>query len=142
MMAERSRMAQIFVIGRITHDLNLKTSEKNNAYVRFDIAENIGSGQNMHPQYFQVCAWNEDAHRLVNANAKQGSLIWITGSLELEPYTKQDGITIDKRMKIMLDNWGFVPTTRSKYNRNSSRPKDSETTLGQESEVVDGDRDS
>ena len=94
------------------------------------------------PQYFQVCAWNEDARRLVNANAKQGSLIWISGSLELEPYTKQDGITIDKRMKIMLDNWGFIPTTRAKYNRNSSRPKDSETTLAQESEVVDGDRDS
>ena len=35
-------MAQVFVIGRITADLEPKTSEKNNLYVRFDIAENIG----------------------------------------------------------------------------------------------------
>ena len=36
-------MAQVNVIGRITADLELKTSEKSNPYVRFDIAENIGS---------------------------------------------------------------------------------------------------
>lgn len=127
-------MAQIIVIGRITSDLELKTSEKSNSYVRFDIVENIGSGQNMHAQYFQVCAWNEDAQRLVNAKVKQGSLVWVAGSLELEPYTKRDGITIDKRMKIMLDNWGFVPITRPKYSRKDQSTK--------EPEAVDGDRDS
>ena len=54
-------MAQVNVIGRITADLELKTSEKSNPYVRFDIAENIGSRQTLHTQYFQVCAWGEDA---------------------------------------------------------------------------------
>lgn len=54
-------MAQVNVIGRITADLELKTSEKSNPYVRFDIAENIGSRQALHTQYFQVCAWGEDA---------------------------------------------------------------------------------
>lgn len=49
-------MAQVNVIGRITADLELKTSEKSNPYVRFDIAENIGSRQALHTQYFQVCA--------------------------------------------------------------------------------------
>ena len=51
-------MAQVYVIGRITADLELKTSEKKNPYVRFDIAENIGSRQNLHTQYFQVCAYS------------------------------------------------------------------------------------
>ena len=41
-------MAQVNVIGRITADLELKTSEKSNPYVRFDIAENIGSRQALH----------------------------------------------------------------------------------------------
>lgn len=89
-------MAQVYVIGRITADLELKTSEKNNSYVRFDIAENIGSRQNLHTQYFQICAWGEDAGRLIKARAKKGSLIWVAGSLELEPYTKRDGVTVDK----------------------------------------------
>lgn len=72
--AERRRMAQVNVIGRITADLELKTSEKSNPYVRFDIAENIGSRQTLHTQYFQVCAWGEDANRLMKAHAKKVAL--------------------------------------------------------------------
>lgn len=69
------------VIGRITADLEPKTSEKNNLYVRFDIAENIGSRQDLHAQYFQICAWGEDADRLIKAHAKKGCLIWVSGML-------------------------------------------------------------
>ena len=94
-------MAQVNVIGRITADLELKTSEKSNPYVRFDIAENIGSRQTLHTQYFQVCAWGEDANRLMKAHAKKGSLIWVTGSLELEPYTKRDGISIYRFQRVL-----------------------------------------
>lgn len=75
-------MAQVNVIGRITADLELKTSEKSNPYVRFDIAENIGSRQTLHTQYFQVCAWGEDANRLMKAHAKKGSLILPLGVIQ------------------------------------------------------------
>ena len=134
-------MAQIHVIGRITADLELKTSERNNPYVRFDIAENIGSRQNLHTQYFQICAWGEDANRLMRARAKKGSLIWVTGSLELEPYTKRDGVTIDKRMKVLLDNWGFIPVGGAKDSKEVPAP-DPEMTSHSKAEVIDGDRDS
>lgn len=135
-------MAQVYVIGRITADLELKTSEKNNPYVRFDIAENIGSRQNLHTQYFQICAWGEDARRLMKARAKKGSLIWVSGSLELEPYTKRDGVTIDKRMKVLLDNWGFIPVGGAKTSNEASAPERSEMTSLPNAEVIDGDRDS
>lgn len=134
-------MAQIHVIGRITADLELKTSERNNPYVRFDIAENIGSRQNLHTQYFQICAWGEDANRLMKARAKKGSLIWVTGSLELEPYTKRDGVTIDKRMKVLLDNWGFIPVGGARTSKEDPAP-DPEMTSHPKTEVIDGDRDS
>lgn len=54
-------MAQVNVIGRITADLELKTSEKSNPYVRFDIAENIGSRQALHADGFreQIKAMNQ-----------------------------------------------------------------------------------
>lgn len=134
-------MAQVYVIGRITADLELKTSEKNNSYVRFDIAENIGSRQNLHTQYFQICAWSEDANRLIKARAKKGSLIWVTGSLELEPYTKRDGVTVDKRMKILLDNWGFVPVGGAKTSKEGQAQTTSEVPSQQDYEGIDGDRD-
>ncbi len=135
-------MAQIHVIGRITADLELKTSERNNPYVRFDIAENIGSRQNLHTQYFQICAWGEDANRLMKARAKKGSLIWVTGSLELEPYTKRDGVTIDKRMKVLLDNWGFIPVGGARTSKEDLAPERPETASPPQAEVIDGDRDS
>ena len=135
------RMAQVNVIGRITADLELKTSEKSNPYVRFDIAENIGSRQTLHTQYFQVCAWGEDANRLMKAHAKKGSLIWVTGSLELEPYTKRDGISIDKRMKILLDNWGFVPVGRVGASKQEPTPPDPKIPPKQEYDGIDGERD-
>lgn len=135
-------MAQVYVIGRITADLELKTSEKNNPYVRFDIAENIGSRQNLHTQYFQICAWGEDANRLMKARAKKGSLIWVSGSLELEPYTKRDGVTIDKRMKVLLDNWGFIPVGGARTSKEEPAPKRPEMTSHANAAVIDGDRDS
>lgn len=102
-------MAQVYVIGRVNADLELKTGEKNTGYLRFDIAENIGYHQNQRGQYLQICAMGEDTERLVCAHVKKGSLIWVSGSLELEQFTKKDGVTADKRLKVLLDNCGFVP---------------------------------
>ena len=107
--AERSSMAQIFVIGRVVADLELKVSANKNPYVRFDVAERIGLPPNTKAQFYQVCAMGGNAERLSKARVKKGSLIWISGTLELEEYIKQDGITKDKRLKILLDNWGYVP---------------------------------
>ncbi len=134
-------MAQVYVIGRITADLEFKTSEKKTPYVRFDIAENIGNRQNLRTQYYQVCAWNDDAGRLKNAKAKKGSLIWVSGSLELEVFTKRDGVTVDKRMKILLDNWGFIPVGAAKTNNEGFAKNGPSDTSPQEFEGIDGDRD-
>lgn len=115
-------MAQTIAIGRITADLDVKTSANGNPYVRFDIAETIGSKEHSRAQYFQVCAWGDDVQRLVRARIKKGSLIWVSGSLELETFTKRDGVTTDKRMKILLDNWGFIPVGASKEHSCSAEP--------------------
>jgi len=100
-------MSQVFTIGRVTADFELKTSQKKNHYVRFSLAENIGYGQNTKTQYLQVWARGVDAENLAKANVKKGSLIWVSGSIELEEFMKQNGI-LDKRLKITLNDWGFV----------------------------------
>lgn len=116
-------MAQTIVIGRITADLEMKTSANGNPYVRFDLVENIGNKENSRPQYFQICAWSDDAKRIVKARVKKGSLTWVSGSLELETFTERDGITTDKRLKILLDSWGlFLPTSPKSVRALRSRP--------------------
>ena len=133
-------MAQIHVIGRITADLELKYGQSKNPYVRFNLAENIGSKEHARVQYYQVWAWKEDALRLINSKAMKGSLLCISGTLELETYTKQDGISTDKRMKVLLNNWDFIPASNRRSIDAAAQldfAPDPPTALG----GIDGDRD-
>ena len=137
-------MAQVYVIGRVTADIELKNSINDHPYVRFDVAENIGSRDNIRTQYFQVCAMGEDAMRITHAHVKRGSLIWISGSMELEIFTKKDGITTDKRVKIILDNWGFVPASsvgRNKAVNDTADIGTSQMSSGSFAAVIDGERE-
>ena len=61
--------------------------------------------------------------------------------MELEPYTKRDGISIDKRMKILLDNWGFVPVGRVGASKQEPTPPDPKIPPKQEYDGIDGERD-
>lgn len=128
-------MAQTYVIGRVTADLERKISINQHPYVRFDIAENIGGRGHNRTQYFQICAMGGDADRLIRARVKKGSLIWVSGSLELEIFTGKDGSTTDKRLKILLDNWGFVPVA------NKDVLEQPPSTLTAASAKIDGDRE-
>jgi len=141
-------MSQSFTpVGRVTSDLELKTSVNQNCYVRFDLAENIWVGGTMRIQYLQVWAWGENAKRLIKSKVGKGSLIWVTGSLILEEYKKQDGVTTDKRLKVILDNWGYINVGKPK----NGEP-DNDTAFGDEATQhnpydlypdgeIDGDRD-
>ena len=136
-----AKVAQTLVIGRITADLEMKTSATGNPYVRFDLVENIGNRENGRPQYFQICAWGDDAKRIVKARAKKGSLVWISGSLELEVYTKRDRITMDKRLKVLLDNWGFIPVGASRERPRSMEQTAPEIPAPIKAPEFDGDRE-
>ena len=134
-------MAQVYVIGRVTADLELKTSINDRPYVRFDIAENIGSKAHMRTQYLQICAMGDDAERIVRAHVKKGSLIWVSGFLELEIFTKKDGITTDKCLKVLLDNWGFVPVGVGRAEISAQNSEPPEMISVESTEIIDGDRD-
>lgn len=138
-------MPQIFAIGQVTADLEMQESSNKTPYVRFDLAENIGYGESKRTQYYQVWAWAGDAKHLVKCRVKKGSLIWLSGSLELVAYTKKDGETKDKMLKVILDNWGYVPASRAsadplpplEYQSASPSPSNHLPSVGK----IDGDRE-
>ena len=132
-------MVQTYVIGRVTADLELKTSIHNHPYVRFDIAESIGGKERSRTQYLQICAMGDDATRLIRARVKKGSFIWVSGSLELEVFSRKDSTT-DKRLKILLDNWGFVPIGNPKIPTGISDTASPEIPAATAAEI-DGDRE-
>lgn len=113
-------MAQVFVIGRVTADLEPQISANKSTYLRFDLAENIGYGETARVQYYQVWAWDNLAQRLMKRKVKKGSLIWISGTQELVEYTKADGQARDKGLKIKLDNWDYIPGGKPKSSAEES----------------------
>ena len=104
-------MAQLYTIGWVSSEPRHGTSANQNPYTLFSLGERIGHGQNARTQYYQVWAWGDVMRRLQKAGIRKGSLLWVSGSLELEEYTKKDGVTRDKALRLELGDWGFVPTS-------------------------------
>ena len=102
-------MSQLYCTGRVVSELELKTSAKQVPYVCFPIAERVGYGKTAHTQYISVWAWGAMARQLVGDGVGKGSVLWVSGSLELAEYAKKDGVTRDKRLKLKLKDWGLVP---------------------------------
>lgn len=102
-------MAQVFVFGQVGDDLELKTSQKGNVYVCFWLRELLAKGRF---QQYQVWAWGEDAQRLERLRVKKGSMIWLTGLLQLVDCTVNHGQTKTKLLKVALTDWGYLPTQR------------------------------
>lgn len=136
-------MAQAISFGRVVTGLELKTSVKNNPYVIFSLAEHIGLGESARTQYIQVWAWGHLAHQLVKCNVAKDSSIWVSGFLELTDYTSKDRDAKDKRLKLTLKDWGFLPgTARSKQKPESQTgASNASTTDAPAAKVIDGERD-
>jgi len=133
-------MADLFAVGRVTADFELKTSANQNPYVRFDLAENIGRGQSSRTQFYQVFAYGENALQLIRAKVGKGSLIRISGELELEEFQKRDGVTKDKRLKVALYSWRFIHAGKPKEARDA-QPQEGTDPSVESAPEIDGERE-
>lgn len=105
----------IIATGRVTQDLELKTSQngKNTKYVQFGFAVNKGYGENTHPNFYSCVTYGENAQRMIDAKVKKGSLIQIIGDQEIVGFTRKDNSS-GLMAKIQLLSWNYAPTNRPK----------------------------
>ena len=130
-------MAKASLIGLITQGPELQRSAKGEPYVRFSAAEYVGFGLQRHTQFVDVWAWGYMAQRLAKCSLGKDDFIFLSGTLELEEFTKKDGVTKDKRLKLRLDDWAPVPKKREAW-----RPAQNETEVFPVSaKQIDGDRE-
>lgn len=131
-------MAQIFVMGHVTEDLVIKNSQNHSDYVCFHLREYTGNGR---IQIYQVWAWDRDVSRLVQFGVKKGSLIWLTGTLQLVDSTRGGGKEATKLLKVSLTNWAYLPTRQAAKN-GAATAKDfgtAQTLPAPPCEALDGD---
>lgn len=81
-------MNKVIISGRITNDLELRTTASGKHFVAFNIAVNEGSGDNQTTHFFNVNAWEANADFLIKYMEK-GRKILIEGSLKTSQYEKE-----------------------------------------------------
>lgn len=80
------------VIGRCTKDGSLKSvGAKGTPLLTFAIANNTGWGDQQKTNFFEVQMWGQRAARLTDY-IKKGKQVAITGSLECNRWTGNDGV--------------------------------------------------
>lgn len=102
-------MALITVFGCVTEDLIPKQSQNKIAYVCFPLWEHLGKGRF---QTFQVWVWGSDVSRIMRLGIKAGSLIWVSGSMELVDCTQQQGKERTKLLKVYCKDFGYLPRSK------------------------------
>ena len=101
--------------GRVTKDLEIQYSAEKAPYIRFNLAINKGYGENAHTIFPQCWIFGrENVDRIMRARVGKGSLIQVTGDVDLVEYKKKlNGLETGETgtvMKITVWGWDYVPT--------------------------------
>ena len=98
----------ITLTGRVTADLELQTSANGTDYIQFNVAVNKGYGEQEHANFYQCVLFGKASERISKAGVKKGSLLFITGDLDIVEFTRKDG-TKGMIPKITVYEWSYVP---------------------------------
>ena len=110
----------ITLTGRVTADLEIQTSSNGTAYIQFNVAVNKGFGEQEHANFFQCVLFGKAAERIINAGVRKGSLLFITGDLDLVEYTRKADGSKGMIPKINVYEWSYVPTGKRTESSNAS----------------------
>ena len=110
----------ITLTGRVTADLELQTSQNSTQYIQFNVAVNKGFGEQEHANFYQCVLFGKAAERLSKAGVKKGSLLFITGDLDLVKYTRKSDGSKGMIPKITVYEWNYVPTGKRTEGSNAN----------------------
>ncbi|MCL2873854.1 MAG: single-stranded DNA-binding protein [Defluviitaleaceae bacterium] len=120
-------MMTITGFGRITKDLELKKGKESGCvYVNFSLAVNEVISGKQKVTYYECTAFGTEAERLVNAKAKKGSVIQVTGKLGTSEFTRDNG-QLGYSLKINVHAWSYIPNGK----KDTDSSKDTNNSNGQ-----------
>lgn len=111
---------QITLTGRVTADLELQVSPGGTKYVQFNVAVNKGYGEQEHANFYQCILFGNATDRLSKAGVKKGSLLFITGDLDLVEYTRKGDGSKGMIPKVVVYDWNYVPSGKRAENNNAN----------------------
>ena len=120
----------ITLTGRVTADLELQTSQNHTEYVQFNVAVNKGFGEQEHPNFYQCVLFGKAAEKVCKAGVKKGSLLFITGDLDLVEYTRKSDGSKGMIPKITVYEWNYIPTGKRTEGGNANAGSSAPTPAG------------
>jgi len=110
--------------GRVTADLTPQKGKNGTDYLKFNVAVNRGYGEKQKPVFMPCVLFGEQQiQRMVNAQVKKGSLIFIVGDFDVEEYEKKDG-TKGMANKVTLYDWNHIPSSSGKPKNENDAPQE------------------
>lgn len=82
----------VVISGRLTSDVELKTTPNGVSVCTFAIANEVGYGENKKTSFINIVAWRQTAE-FVSKYFSKGSMIGIEGSIQTRKYQDQNGNT-------------------------------------------------
>lgn len=106
-------MNQIYLIGRIGKDIELKATESGTSYVKFSLACSR-MDKNKTTDWFDLVAWGKTAE-IISQYCGKGKQIGVIGQLQTRSYTNNEGknIKVHEIMVNSLEMLGGDQTSQS-----------------------------
>lgn len=97
-------MNQVILMGRITHDLELKGTQTGKNYLRFSVAVNRNSGKNKTTDFINCVAWQQTGE-FIAKYFNRGDMIALSGRLENS--SVQEGQSTKKYCSVVVNRAYF-----------------------------------
>lgn len=100
-------MNKVVLIGRMTRDPELRTTQNDKAVATFGLAVDDGYGENKKAYFFNVVIWGKAAVA-VSSYTHKGSKVAVTGKLTSRSYDDKNGGSKRTAVEIVADMMGGV----------------------------------
>lgn len=100
---------RVILMGRITHDLELRTTQSGLSVLSFVIAVDrsfVKQGEERQSDFIDCVAWRQQAE-FINRYFSKGRMIAVEGTLQTRSYDDKNGIR-RKAVEVVVDNVSFT----------------------------------
>lgn len=106
-------MNNVSIVGRLTADPELKTTQSGISYTRFTVAVDRQYSKDKETDFLDCTAWRGTAE-FISKYFFKGQRIGLTGRIQTGSYTDKDG-NKRKTWEIVVDNCEFVERKQESY---------------------------
>ncbi len=126
--------SKVVLVGNVTHDLELRTTQSGKSVLDLRLAINEGYGENTETIFINVTVWGKSAE-ICNQYLTKGSKVLVDGRLKQDSWKGKDGNTVTK-IGVVANSVKFLNTKKSVSNEKSVNEIESTQ------EVLETDEDS